>query len=76
MIRTITVVLVAVALAACSAEVWHRPGGSQEDARADTVACQNVAQRSGDSGGVYGQVSAYNYFHRCMAGRGYSASLY
>jgi outer membrane PBP1 activator LpoA protein len=76
MIRTITLVLVAASLAACSAEVWHRPGASQEDARADTAACQNAAQRSGDSSGVYRQVSAYNYFHRCMAARGYHASLY
>jgi hypothetical protein len=76
MIRTITLVLVAAALAACSAEVWHRPGASQEDYRADATACQNAAQRSADGGGIYGQVSTYNYFHRCMAARGYSASIY
>jgi hypothetical protein len=76
MIRTIVLVLIAASLAACSPEVWHRPGASQEDARADTAACQNAAQRSGDSGSVYGEVGAYNYFHRCMAARGYHASLY
>jgi hypothetical protein len=77
MMRVMMIVLVSVALTGCSAEVWHRPGASEQEARADTAVCQYAAARSSEgSGVVYEQVASYNYFNNCMAARGYLVSVY
>jgi hypothetical protein len=77
MMRATGIVLIAAALSACSAEVWHRSGATEQDVRIDTVACQSAARRSSEnSGPIYAQLSSYNYFNNCMAARGYVVSLY
>jgi hypothetical protein len=77
MIRIMMIVLVAAGLAGCSSEVWRRSGGNEQDARADTAACQGAAQQTSQGDGlVYRQFSSYNYFNNCMAERGYLVSVY
>ena len=80
MIRTITFLLVAASLAACSSpEVWRKTGASEQAVRADTLACQGAAQRGSDNDGggfLYEHLSNYNYFQRCMSDHGYQVSLF
>ena len=76
MARIVAMVVVAVALAGCATEAWHRPGATEADARADMAACESAVQRSGAGSGIYGSVTGYDYFHRCMAARGYHAEVF
>ncbi len=69
----ITLTLAAVVLAGCAgAEVWSRPGTTEQVASADLAACRVRAERDGYGAGLYG----YDYLHRCMASLGYHAALY
>ena len=70
--------VLAASLAACSPEVWQRPGASEQDVTADTNSCLNAAELFGDrSGGiVYGQLMKSDYFDRCMLDRGYRVTLW
>jgi hypothetical protein len=75
--RTFTILLLAISLAACSAEVWRKSGASEQDVRVDTMACQSAAQRSSaGTNPVYAHVESYNYFNNCMTDRGYLVSIF
>jgi hypothetical protein len=78
MLKVITMLLVAASLAACSPEVWQRPGASQLDVTTDTISCQSAAEQFGArSGGyIYGQLMKSDYFDRCMSARGYRVTLW
>ena len=75
--RSLTLLLLALALTACSTEVWRKTGASQQEVNIDTMACQSAAQRSAQGTNmIYGKVASYNYFNNCMADRGYLVSVF
>jgi hypothetical protein len=75
--RTFTILLLAISLAACSAEVWRKSGATEQDVNIDTMACQSAARSSAvGTNVIYGHVASYNYFNNCMAARGYLVSVF
>jgi hypothetical protein len=75
--RSLTLLLLALSLTACSTEVWRKPGVSQQEVNIDTMTCQSAARRSAEGTNmVYAKVATYNYFNNCMADRGYLVSVF